>query len=90
MYVCIGGKLLEADRTADSSVKRNKIISSNSPIKRLDIIGRDKIEQNSDSSIAIENEKPGKESIQSKIIWWIFYIIGGLLIAYLVFKFGWK
>lgn len=91
--VCVNADLLEADGVENSSINRNKIISSNgSPINNIEIIGRDKIKQHGgDKNKASIENKSEKEGFFNKIFWrFIVLIIAGLLVAYLVFKFGWK
>lgn len=84
--VCVNADLLEADGVENSSINRNKIISSNGfPINNLEVVGRDKIEQH------IENGKLKKESFLSKFFWKFFIaIIVGLCIVYFALKLGWQ
>ncbi|MDD5750599.1 MAG: hypothetical protein PHU56_03045 [Candidatus Pacebacteria bacterium] len=87
---CINTDLLEADGVENSSINRNKVISSNnSPIE---IIGRDKMEQHGDKNKAsIENKKPEKEIFMDKVLWkFIVPIIIGLIVIYLAVRFGWQ
>lgn len=79
--VCINADLLEADRIENSSVNRNKIISSNdSPINNVEFIGRDKTEQYGDKNKAqtknTENINPKRWfSMNNPVIWLITSLI---------------
>lgn len=92
--ITVGMELLEADEIEDSSIERNKTFSSNdfSSIKKVEIIGRDKIEQHGDGSKAsIGDKRLKKEGFWSQIFW--KFIIPTLVImvaAVLIWYFGIK
>ncbi len=80
------------DEGEDTLAFGNKMLGKLPSVGKIEIIGRDKIEQHGNKNKAsIENKKPEKESFSSKIFWNFFItIVAGLLIGYFVFKFGWK
>ena len=87
--ISVGMGLLEADEIEDSSVDRNKISLSDSfSIKKLEIIGRDKIEQHGEKNKVEINNKQEKEGFWSKFFWYFIIALSVLVIGGLILHYG--
>jgi hypothetical protein len=80
------------DEGEDTLALGNKILGKPQFIKKIEIIGRDKIEQHGEKSTASIENKSGKESFLSRFFWQFIIPILVIIIAalFLYFKFGIK